>query len=358
MTRVASRPPASSAKRTITWLLALYTAAVVALAVSLHTGADATPWGMVLAFSPRWWIVWPALGFIVVAAWVGRIALGLALVAAVVAIVGVAQFELPARPPTARRGTIRVVTYNTDVRRAVAHRIRQDLAAWDADLVLLQDCASELADSLRSIAPSTSQVHGRYCFVSRWPVARVTDVLLLHAVQSPASAIRQGNRVLYTGPLRRRESGMAYLVRSPFGDLPVYSVHLPSPRAALSTIRWLQTTDPYRITNALQQSIDQRAEESAVLSRVVSRVDSAFIVAGDFNLPYGSAALQRDWGDLTNAFAHAGTGFGYTMQAGVFPVRIDHVLVPRTLEPIRARVLKGYPSEHQPVVVDLAWRPQ
>ena len=44
------------------------------------------------------------------------------------------------------------------------------------------------------------------------------------------------------------------------------------------------------------------------------------------------------------------------MQAGIFPVRIDHVLVPESLEPVGAWVLRGYPSEHQPVVVDLEWR--
>ena len=60
--------------------------------------------------------------------------------------------------------------------------------------------------------------------------------------------------------------------------------------------------------------------------------------------------------DLTNAFAEVGVGFGYTMFAGHYAVRIDHVMVPKTLVVERVELLRGYPSEHQPVVVDIGRR--
>jgi endonuclease/exonuclease/phosphatase (EEP) superfamily protein YafD len=78
-------------------------------------------------------------------------------------------------------------------------------------------------------------------------------------------------------------------------------------------------------------------------------------VAGDFNLPPESHVLRRDWGDLRNAFSDAGWGFGYTMFSGPFAVRIDHILHTADLRAVRARVERGFPSEHQPLIADLAW---
>ncbi len=78
------------------------------------------------------------------------------------------------------------------------------------------------------------------------------------------------------------------------------------------------------------------------------------IVAGDFNLPAEARALREDWGTLRNAFSEAGWGFGHTMFAGRHRVRIDHVLVSEAFRVKGARVLSGYPSEHQPVVAEVS----
>ncbi len=66
-----------------------------------------------------------------------------------------------------------------------------------------------------------------------------------------------------------------------------------------------------------------------------------------------SHALREDWPDLSNAFSEAGWGFGHTMFAGYHRVRIDHMLVSQDWQVLSAKVLSGYPSEHQPVIVEL-----
>ena len=305
------------------------------------TTNDANALGMLLGFAPRWWAVLPWALLLPLSFFAGRRASVAAAVGAAVSLFGIAQFELPAlstwRQNERARPDIRVVSYNTDLSTTLAYRIRADLRAWDADIVLLQDCKTELFDSLRVVVPH-AYVHDRFCYASRWPLVNVAD----------ATKLKGAN-----GTLRLYRDAVRFRVRTPFGVLPVYSVHFPSPRYALGAARWFT---PRALLPRLRESLAERGSVSAGVSRVVNRAQSHFLVAGDFNLPFGSAILQRDWGDLTNAFAHAGFGFGHTMQAGIFPVRIDQVLVPSGLVPTQARVLKGYPSEHQPVIVDLLWR--
>lgn len=329
----------------------LYTLLMMALAGWLSVAADATPAGMLLAFAPRWWLVIP-WALLLPASLLDRWPTSVAATAGtLVTLFTVADFEVPTFGPDNSGRNIRVVTYNTDLREAVAFRIRDDLRRWDADVVLLQDCKTAVADSLRAIArttvtPLAVHVNGRYCLVSRWPLRGAVDLSQLVDPRSDPAGVRH-----------RGSSGMRYVVRTPDGDLPIYSVHLPSPRDALGTVRWLKTTDRRRIASALRRSIDARSQASAMVAGVARRESGRAIVAGDFNLPYRSRILRRDWHDFTNAFAASGTGFGYTMQAGVFPVRIDHILTTGRLIPRRSVVLQGFPSEHQPVVADVQLRP-
>ena len=325
------------------------TAATVAFWLLLRATNDANALGMLLGFAPRWWAVLPWGVLVPVAFVAGRRTVLGAVIGAAVALVGVAQFELPTTlaapqgapqgtPQGTPRGDIRLVTYNTDVSAALASRLRNDTKSWDADVIVLQDCTSTVGDSLRAIFPAAVTLDG-FCVASRWPLLDVRPAASLAA--PPDARLQQG-----AFAVRAR-------VQTPYGVLRVFAVHLPSPREALSAARWPK---PRVLRPRLQQSLTERGDASAAVSSIVRRSDTRFVVAGDFNLPYGSAILRRDWGHLTNAFARAGVGFGYTMQAGIFPVRIDHVLVPESLEPVGAWVLRGYPSEHQPVVVDLEWR--
>jgi endonuclease/exonuclease/phosphatase (EEP) superfamily protein YafD len=302
---------------------------------------DANPIGMLIGFAPHWWLVLPWVVLLPAAFVVGWITVASALLGTAAALLCVAKFELPDSLHAignAPRGDVRLVTYNTDFSDKLAVRLRNDIGSWDADVIVLQDCKTIVSDSLRALFPGAVTID-RFCVASRWPLL---DVSPAFSIASPPDLyLQQG-----TFAVRAR-------VKTPFGLLPVYGLHLPSPRDALGTVRWPQ---PRRMWPALTKSLEERSNASAAVSRIVRRSDPHFVVAGDFNLPYGSMILGRDWGDLTNAFTDAGVGFGYTMTAGIFAVRIDHVLVPKALAPLRARVLQGYPSEHQPVVVDLQWR--
>jgi vancomycin resistance protein VanJ len=203
------------------------------------------------------------------------------------------------------------------------------LEAWNADVVMMQDCKTILLDSLEVIDRVQVVATPDFCVVSRWPV-RFADSLPTrrHGLDGTASrAARFDVRV--SGTL-----------------LPIYTVHLPSPRTSL----WKAWQRQFE---GLSGDIAARTAQSDRASQWVDRSERTFIVAGDFNLPHGSAILRSSWGDLDNAFSRSGWGFGYTMFAGRFAVRIDHILISKTIGVRSVRVLRGFPSEHQPVVADL-----
>ncbi len=317
-----------------------YLLAIIATAAYQRAFGDVTGAGMLLLFGPRWWLLLPWTVLVVVSAVSSWRLVVIALVGVLITLVGVTEFELPLRwPVSPDRHALRVVTYNTDRSPELAWRIRGDLAEWGADVVLLQDCKTVVADSLTAIAATTTglTVHStpEFCFVSRLPV---------ESVELMPSLVRPGTR-----GVGRFGNVARYRVRTAQGVLPVYSLHLESPRDALWAARGLNFAQ-------LRQSILVRGADSHLAAEWVSRGDSALVVGGDFNLSTGSAILRRDWGDLSDAFAVAGFGFGNTMFAGRFAVRIDHVLVSRALVVERVALLRDYPSEHQPVVVDLGWR--
>jgi endonuclease/exonuclease/phosphatase family metal-dependent hydrolase len=309
---------------------------MIVLWLYFRTSADASPIGMLLAFGPRWWLILPWLVLVPVAFFARLPGILAATIGLAVTLFGVCGFEIPAwRSPATARPAFRLVTYNTDRSALLASELRADLAAWDADIVLLQDCKTVVADSLRAIAPRGLFVSSEFCMASRFKLV---------GVDSAPPRVRTGTDVV-----GRFGNILRYRLQIPGGELPVYSVHLESPRTALWAARNLEFS-------RLETSIVVRGADSEHATQFVARNDSAFVVAGDFNLPYGSAILERDWGDLTNAFADRGVGFGYTMWSGRYAVRIDHVLTPSTLAPTAIRVERGHPSEHQPVIVDMAWR--
>lgn len=309
---------------------------MIATALYARLWGDVTGPGMLLLFGPRWWLLLPWIVVMPAALFVSWRLGVIAVCGAAIGLFGVTEFELPLRVPRSNgERAIRLVTYNTDRSPQLATRIRDDLAAWDADVVLLQDCKTIVGDSLRSIAGITVHSTPEFCIASRLPIDTV-EIL-------PQSDRQESGAVGKYGSIAR------YRVRTAHGVIPIYSLHLESPRDALWSARNFDLS-------LLRKSIAVRGADSRRASAWVNRSDSAFVVAGDFNLPTGSAILRSDWADLSDAFSVAGFGFGNTMFAGHFAVRIDHVLVPSTLAVSDVEVRRGYPSEHQPLIVDINWR--
>jgi endonuclease/exonuclease/phosphatase family metal-dependent hydrolase len=239
------------------------------------------------------------------------------------------------------RTLLRVLTWNTDAVPAVADSIRATLAPlapWRPDIAILLDCTPTLADSLRAIPGLTVRDTREYC------VATPHGIEDAAVLRSPRGVGRFGHAARYRVVIGA-DSATARRV-------DVVALHLTSPRAALSRALHLDFSE-------LEEDRYWRRVESerirAWLDETSREPGVPLIVAGDFNLPPESRVLRRDWGDFRNAFSDAGWGFGYTMFSGPFVVRIDHILHTPELRAARAWVERGFPSEHQPLLADLAW---
>lgn len=314
-----------------------YSLVMVGVMVAIATIGDANGAGMLLLFGPRWLLMWP-WALLLPLSWLARpMVRAVALLGALVTVLGVAQFNVPVATlgrtdQGAAAEPLRVVTWNTDLADLTAPVLAAYLATWNAHIVLLQDCRGDAqAQLVRGRRDLRGYRDGEFCVISRLPMRR----LMMAAAENRQQGRAVGFDVAWEGRTLR-----------------VVTVHLPSPRDELFAARH---GDPSRLPFSVAQRSAASMRLSAWALAGVGEAD-ALIVAGDFNLPFGSRTLRRDWSSLHNAFADAGWGLGHTMFAGRHRVRIDHVLASPALEARSAKVLSGYPAEHQPVVVEYGWR--
>ncbi len=320
--------------RVITVVVVGYALGMALVAVAVAMAGDSNALGMLLLFGPRWLLVFPWALLVPLSLAARRWVTATAIVGSVVTLFQASGFEIPSL--NSRRSAmgsgagagkaLRVVTYNTDRAATLAPRIVTDLLAWDADVIVMQDCAPEVAAAMRA-ARTRYQLfrESEFCIAARLPMRSPVQ---LHGSRN------QGRAVLFS-------------VEWQGAPIRIGTVHLPSPRTALWAAR-------RGSGDLLEESVQQRAVASGAIAAWMREGERGpIVVAGDFNLPVESQALRRDWRWLRNAFSDAGWGFGHTMFAGRHRVRIDHVLVSREFTVRGARVLRGFPSEHQPVVAEL-----
>ena len=318
----------------VTVVVVGYTAAMALVAVVIATAGDSNALGMLLLFGPRWLLVFPWLLLVPLAFVASRWVALTAAVGAVVTLFWVSGFEIPVPSAIWRMGGVvrplRIVTYNTDRSASLASRIAVDMMTWDADVIVMQDCAPEVGAAMKAEpfpgTPYEVFLDSEFCIATRLPLRSPVQL----------DGTRKDGRALQ------------FVVTWQGTPVQLATVHLPSPRNALWAAR-------KGSTDLLEQSVRVRSGASRAATHWILRPETpaAVIVAGDFNVPAEAQVLREDWAPLRNAFSEAGWGFGHTMFAGRHRVRIDHVLVSEAFSVRGARVLSGYPSEHQPVVADV-----
>jgi len=77
------------------------------------------------------------------------------------------------------------------------------------------------------------------------------------------------------------------------------------------------------------------------------------IVCGDFNNTAYSYVYQKIKGDLQDAFAEGGNGFGRTFKFKYFPVRIDFILVDQSFHVNAFKTFDIQLSDHYPIIAKL-----
>ena len=202
-----------------------------------------------------------------------------------------------------------------------------DLAAWQPDLVLLQDI---LPDQVRQIADvlyggrGDYRVHQSNGVITRWKIQR--------EVSNPAQRDQQVTVAL--------PSGM---------KIEVVNVHLAT--AATDLRLWRKSAwSLHRSNRVIRQN--ELSLTQQILEQTTPFPNTPTLLGGDFNSPASDIVHRQLARDFVDAFATAGTGWGDTFQRRFPVLRIDHLYSTRHFAPVRCRAVTTRHSDHRMVVAD------
>jgi endonuclease/exonuclease/phosphatase (EEP) superfamily protein YafD len=234
---------------------------------------------------------------------------------------------------------LRVVSVNADQHELGAGRLTEFIERVQPNLLAIQECNAALMAELDGVRGWYHHHTGNLCFISSYPI---TDSTLMDRAALARIHGEYDNGIGGAGYVVR------YTVQTPRGALNVTNLHLETPRKGLEDL-WLGSFDLRR----LRENTTLRGIEADLARRFVDQGTLPTIVLGDFNTPVESQIFQRNWGDLTDAFSHAGFGFGMTKFNGWIRARIDHVLAGPGVYVDHVGVGSDVDSDHRPLIVDL-----
>ena len=233
-----------------------------------------------------------------------RIALAIVLLG-----IGWLIFEFRKGPPLeGARGSVRLVQFNLNFGNPALDRVGAALAAFDADIVTLQEVTPAHEAALRRLSAYPHQTH---CFFRDY-IGGVS-ILSKHALIDIDCA--------------RGEGLVSAAVNVPGGTVTVASIH---------------TYWPWPFTQHAQ--VDK-------WSKRLREISGPVIVAGDFNAaPWSHTVAKVEQASRTAVVP----GIRMTIDVMGVPIPIDHALLSKDYCALAARVGPRTGSDHYPVIFDLA----
>jgi vancomycin resistance protein VanJ len=337
--RNLGQPASSSTLDRAVWALALAALGLsIAAAIFFRLGADVWWPATVLLFGPRWVLLIPLVPLVVIAAWRDR-ALLVPLAAASAVLVGpVLGVTLGVRAFATRSSAddLVVVSFNAEGGEALSRSLAELVEAWDADVVMIQECGRGLRRAARDLDGWNSAAFSTMCTVSRLPILDVA-VMEREALVSVGGSAAIGTYTLaYAG-----------------GVIRATNVHLETPRLGLELIRAGRVAEG---AEALRQKSILREIELRRAERAAREAGGPALVLGDFNTPPESRHMATIWSRWRNAFSVAGVGIGGTRLNGWIRARIDHVMVDDAWTVVDAWVGDDVGSDHLPMLARLRLR--
>jgi endonuclease/exonuclease/phosphatase (EEP) superfamily protein YafD len=239
----------------------------------------------------------------------------------------------------ARRGALRLATYNLNYANPNFGATLDAIAAADADVVLLQEVSERWRDALLER------------FVTTYPHRAFRIHTRMAGGLAVLSKLALAHEELWAPPAGTGAwfPAQRLVVTAPFGALQLLNVHL---RPALDRGSWIRG---YMTTREVR-----RREIEAHWRKLDSNAPT--IVAGDFNEdPSGRAVNFLVERRMTRVPTTGPTTWHYRTTSGriafdLLKVDIDHVMIDDRLVASDARVLDAGTSDHRPVVVTIAPR--
>ena len=245
--------------------------------------------------------------------------------------------------PAANTKVLTVVTHN--VGEGNRQQFFSFLEAENPDVIALQDARFRAADYAGRFPDRYVAASGEFCLISR------------HLIQQ--------SKTLEAPKWHGRPVAARYEVICEGQPLVIYNVHMPTPRGQFSHVfsrrfvRDLFVEDEGGApAGSYREWIDARIELARGLARVFAAEKQPFIACGDFNMPDHGYIYHLFADEMTDAFAHAGRGWGLTFPgetrnpATFFGpwLRLDFVFAGRGWEPVFCNPESGRKSQHRAVV--------
>ncbi|MFW6156962.1 MAG: endonuclease/exonuclease/phosphatase family protein [Armatimonadota bacterium] len=306
-------------------------AALLPLAVWVLMRVPGEDWwgGAALVYAPKaQWIAVPALGLLVAAIAHRGMLVAVNLAAVAFALFVIAGFELNRPvPPPEDRPVVRVATWNvygwTDERELVRDRIM----SWDCDVVCLQESRRAV---FRDLLPGYESANiGDLRTYARGRIVRT---------QAPPDPMTRLRRMLLAE------------IETDAGPLTVINLHIPRADRVGPTPRQVKPLIEY-----IETGVNSRARKFDQLIDLLPP-RAPLVVTGDMNTPPASRYHALVSERLTDSFETVGSGFGYTFlwRRKLPMLRIDYVWTGGGVEPLRHRTAPAHPSDHRPIITELA----
>jgi endonuclease/exonuclease/phosphatase (EEP) superfamily protein YafD len=227
------------------------------------------------------------------------------------------------------RPVIRVVTLNCAI--FAFGNPAKDLAAWNPDIVLLQDAFPHQVSQLKETLYQKGgdfRFHQTNGILTRWKIQR--------EVRNPSQRNQQVTIAMPDGTA-----------------VEVVNVHLAT--AATDLQFWKRSAwSEHRSNRKL------RKQELAIVQHLLEQTtgfpDTPVIFGGDFNAPATDVVHRQMSRDFLDAFTVAGTGWGDTYQRRFPILRIDHLYATRHFTPVRCKAAVTRHSDHRMVIADFVMK--
>ncbi len=253
---------------------------------------------------------------------------------------------LPA-PPNATR--VRVMTWNVLLSSAGTEKIAREIKAQNPDIVCLQETSGR-GDVM---ADRTPELIARF---PGWHAARAEEVTIL-------SRFPIGNQREYRHPQPSSRKLLALTCQTPGGPLEVLVAHI-STSAKGSRYGGNKPRSAHRLIETatrIQETAQARLDQLPTLDKALDDARQSghpYLLAGDFNNPPRGGFHRHLKARLTDAFAQAGLGSGFTFPAKLPVMRIDYLWLGPGARARRTFTVPTRASDHRALVsdVDVSWR--
>lgn len=133
----------------------------------------------------------------------------------------------------------------------------------------------------------------------------------------------------------------------------VYNLHLQSLKIDANVDK-LKNEDSERLLKRIGTTFEMQQSQVELFLTHKSKCKYPMIISGDFNNTAFSYVYKEIKGNLKDTFKREGNGFGRTFDFKFFPIRIDFILVDKSMTVNKFKTYDEKLSDHYPIMATLS----